>query len=519
MPDLKQLSLGRQEFAKVINGNCIYVDKTQHVYQLLNTGNAYFISRPRRFGKSLLVNTLKELFSGSKELFRGLWIENKIDWKVRPVIQIDFSRMDYKDVDLRSAINSYLGKTAEQFEIILNENTNKNRFLELIRLLYEKHGPVVILIDEYDKPIIDYLENFDQAEANRDILKNFYSCLKGLDNYIHFLFITGVSKFSKVSIFSDLNHLEDLTVGTNFAKLFGYTLEEINIYFDDYLQALEKEFSISRTELIAQMQKKYNGYSWDGKNSVYNPFSLQRFLKEQSFKNYWFATGTTTFLVNRLKKMQKPPEELNEILVTEAFFDRFELRSLDIVSLLFQTGYLTIKHYDRSMETYLLGFPNEEVENSFLNNLLEVYCNKVQSELSPIIINLRSSIMNPNPEELVNSFKRLYAGIPYDDFISESAVEGIFRSNAYLALKILGVYVQAEVHTNKGRIDALIQHKDNVFVIEFKIGTAKSAMRQIKTKNYAESYTDKNVYLIALGFDKKSKNITTSTIEKPKPAS
>jgi len=470
-------------------------------------------SRPRRFGKSLLVNTLKEIFLGNRDLFKDTWIYDRIEWENHPVIQIDFSKMIYIEVGLEKAINIQLDKIADSYNVALSTQTNKAKFEELIQTLYEKHGSVVVLVDEYDKPIIDYIDDLDQADKNRDILKNFYSCLKSMDKYLKFLFITGVSKFSKVSIFSDLNHLEDITIDENYSTMFGYTIEEIEACFDDYLVLLAEKFNFKRDVLISRMKGMYNGYSWDGINFLYNPFSIQSFFKARQFKNFWFATGTATFLVKAIKDANKDPEKVGSIEVRESFFDKFELRNMDLISLLFQTGYLTIKRYDSLKRRYLLAYPNDEVEEAFLNNLLELYCHKKESEMGEIIIDIQDSVDDGDPELFIDAFKRLFSGIPYEDYMHEA--EGVFRSNIYVTLKILGVTVAVEVHTNKGRIDAVIESDKFVFIAEFKIGSAEDAMKQVHDKKYYEKYrsSDKKIYLLGIGFDKKERNITEHLIE------
>jgi hypothetical protein len=513
---MRMLSVNRQEFSGIIQDDCIYVDKTEHIHRLIQSGKAFFLARPRRFGKSLLVNTLKELFAGRRELFKDTWIHDRIQWRQHPIIKIDFSSMDYRNQGLEGALKYYLDELSARMSIpALGGDTSKLKFQELIQQLCARSGPVVILVDEYDKPIIDYIEQYEQAEANREILKNFYSCLKSLDNDIRFLFITGVSKFSKVSIFSDLNHLLDISINPRFSALVGFTLDEVRHSFDDYLKEVEDELGYARTDLIERMQRKYNGYSWDGRTFVYNPFSIQNFLLERRFRNYWFATGTATFLVKAIRAQGKAPESVSPLEVGEAFFDKFELRSLDVSSLLFQTGYLTIKHCDPQRGRYTLAYPNEEVEESFLNNMLELWSAKVPSETGSILIALEDSLEYGNPQAFVEAFQRLFSGIPYDDLINEKALEGLFRSNVYLALKIIGVRIAVEVHTSRGRIDAVIEGRDSVFVVEFKMGSAREAMAQIHDNQYARPYAggSKKLYLLGLGFDADKRTISDYLVE------
>ncbi|OQY26877.1 MAG: hypothetical protein B6244_12235 [Candidatus Cloacimonetes bacterium 4572_55] len=357
---MKKLSIGRQYLSTIIDDDCIYVDKTEYIHQLIHLEKAVFISRPRRFGKSLLISTLEEIFSGHRELFKGLWIYDRIEWETFPVIRIDFSKIVDRDRPLRESINKVLDDIAEENNIQLESSMNKGKFDELIRAL-SRNKEVVILIDEYDKPIIDFIDNLDQADENREILKNFYSGLKYMSRHIRFLFITGVSRFSRVSIFSDLNHLRDLTIAKQYSKMLGYTEDEIKTYFPEYLDMLSHETELDGDQLFEKIRYKYNGYSWDGKNFVYNPFSILNAFADLDFGNYWFATGTPTLLVKAIKDKPININMLEGLKVQYSFFDKFTLHNFDIFSLLFQTGYLTIKAYDRELETYTLSYPNNEV--------------------------------------------------------------------------------------------------------------------------------------------------------------
>lgn len=374
---MKKLSLNRQEFREVINDDCIYVDKTRLIHSIINSGKSFFLSRPRRFGKSLLINTFKELFLGNKELFKDTWIYDQIQWNTYPVLKLDFSALAYKELGLARALSQELTSIGKTYEIALEQTTPAAQLRELIEKLSHKHGKVVVLVDEYDKPISDYIDQIETAEDHRDRLKSFYGSLKSLDSHLKFVFITGVSKFSKVSIFSDLNHLTDLTLSRIGSTLLGYTRNELVTYFPHYLTQVQQLNNLSEDTLFEKMASTYNGYSWDGQNFVYNPFSIQSFFHEGSFHHFWFATGTATFLVKALMSAGKLPQDLSPCQVTFPFFDKFELQNMDLVSLLFQTGYLTIKEIDHDYQTYTLAFPNGEVEAAFLNNLLEAWSGRV----------------------------------------------------------------------------------------------------------------------------------------------
>jgi hypothetical protein len=299
------LPIGIQDFRDLREKDMVYVDKTEHIHRLITEGSYYFFSRPRRFGKSLTVSTLKEIFSGSKELFKGLWIEDNWDWSKRnPVIHMSFARMSYQGLGLEKAIKLELEDVAKKYDIELSQDDIKYNFEELLKKLDAQYGKVVLLIDEYDKPIIDYLENhvIDKAKEHQRIMKTFYSVLKDAGSHLRFLFITGVSKFSKVSIFSDLNHLDDITIDRRFVNLVGYTQNELETNFKSYIDEIVTNLNTPKPELLDLMRKWYNGFSWDGVNKVYNPFGTLNFLQKQAFQNFWFTTGTPTFLAELMKK-------------------------------------------------------------------------------------------------------------------------------------------------------------------------------------------------------------------------
>jgi Predicted AAA-ATPase len=365
MEPLRILPIGVQTFKNMRENNYVYVDKTQHIHRLVTHQKTYFLSRPRRFGKSLLLSTLKELYEGNRTLFKDLWIEDKWDWsKKSPVIHVSFANMGFKTEGLENAIHYELNELARHHNIIFQGAAFNIRFRELIQGLFEQHGKVVILIDEYDKPIIEYLEkgSMDKAKENQGILKTFYSVLKDAENSIEFLFITGVSKFAKVSIFSDLNHLTDITLNKNYATITGYTQAELESNFEDYIQLAMQDLQLSREGLLAEMKKWYDGFSWDGKNFLYNPFGTLNFLDNRAFRNYWYATGTPTFLVKLMRKQESFEFENQE--VTDSFIDKCDLDNLDVVSVMFQTGYLTVKTLDPMTGIMRLDYPNQEVRDS-----------------------------------------------------------------------------------------------------------------------------------------------------------
>jgi len=356
---MKKLPIGIQNFGKLRTNGFIYIDKTEKIFDLVDGAGYYFLSRPRRFGKSLLVSTLKEIFSGNKELFKDLWIEDKIDWKKYPVIHLDFANANYKSLGLEKAIQIRLEDQASLHDIKLESETISDTLQELVRKLHKKFNErVVILVDEYDKPIIDFLgkDEVHIAEENRNIMKNFYSPIKSLDEHLRFFFLTGVSRFSKVSIFSDLNNLVDLTLNPLARTLLGYTQNELEYYFENYIKHIALEKQISETELKQQIKEWYNGYSFGGEK-LYNPFSIMNFMADEEFNNYWFKTGTPTFLVKLVAENNY--YQMKDIKLSLDSLDKFNLRKLDPIIILFQTGYLTLKeHLEADM--YRLGYPNKK---------------------------------------------------------------------------------------------------------------------------------------------------------------
>ncbi|MGE5343966.1 MAG: AAA family ATPase [Candidatus Omnitrophota bacterium] len=501
---VKKLEIGIHSFKDRILQNCVYVDKTQYIHELINRESNCFLSRPRRFGKSLLISTLKEIFSGNKELFKDCWIYNKIDWETYTILHLDFIEIDFKKFGLERAIDNQLKVIASQFNIKLTRESIKEKFIELIKIL-SKEKKIVILIDEYDKAITEYIDNIPEAEKNWDILKNFYSVLKSQVPNIRFLLITGVSKFSRVSIFSDLNHLKDITIHPLYSKMLGYTAEEIEYYFSDHIGKWEKQNGQNRDVLFEKLKNYYNGYSWDGKNFVYNPFSILNFFDIYEFENYWFATGSPTFLVNKLKNTNIVIDKYECLKVNKNFFEKFDIGSLDISALLFQTGYLTIK--DKKDGHYTLSYPNLEVRESFLQYLLEDYSGKTQDEISPVTEKIKQTLNEYKIEDFIQSLQILLSSIPYNIQIENR--EAYYHSLIYIALRLSMMDVQCEIQTAIGRSDIIVCADSYIYIIELKMGSAASALKQIEEKKYYYPYlnTNKKIILLGIGLNPTERNI------------
>lgn len=513
---MKKLPLSIQTFRKMIEQDYLYVDKTQGILDLISQGGYFFLSRPRRFGKSLLLSTLKEIFSGNKDLFKELYIYDKIDWQPHPVVHLDFMEISYHTPEvLQQALSAFLNKTAEILGVSLSEQFLKEQFIELLRKLAEhSQHQVVVLVDEYDKPIVDYIDDTEKAKKNREILREFYGVLKAADPYLKFVFLTGVSKFSRVSIFSGLNNLRDITLSSQFATIAGYTQEELEHYFDEHLQQFCQHKQISHQDLLEQIKHWYNGYSWNGKDLVYNPFSILNLFAEQRFSNYWFATGTPTFLLNLINTEQIEPAEFERKEVSEVVFDSYDIEKMNVFALLFQTGYLTITQAEmRRTLRYMLDYPNFEVKEAFLTYLFESFTTNRVDEVQTAAEDLREYLRKENYEGFMNLIRALFAKIPYPLHIKQ---EAYYHSLFYMILTLMGVEIDLEVLTDKGRIDGVLEFEEKIFLIECKYGKAGSdpeklteqAIQQIRSKKYAQRFhaDPRKRLLLGVGFADKEMN-------------
>ena len=516
---MKKLPIGIQDFAKLRRNDYLYVDKTEHVYRLINTGSYLFLFRPRRFGKSLLVATLKELFLGHKEWFKGLWIEDKIDWEPYPIVHVDMNAIDYRNQSLEEELDNLMASIARSYQISLSATTSKNRFTELLQTLSQNGKNCVVLIDEYDKPITDLLTEPDKAAEHVKVLKNFYGVLKSQDQHIHLAFITGVSKYGKVSIFSDLNNLYDITTDPEFATLTGYTPEEVAMYFKEHQAQVATTMKVSEEQLLAQMKYWYNGYSWDAKTSVYNPFSLMSFFQMGSFRNYWFSTGTPTFLTQELKQQQTAAYELSALSAPDSLLASGDLDHVDIIALLFQTGYLTIKAAQPpsffTEPRYTLGFPNREVAVSFQQYLLAEYLEEpVNQTARTYVLPLIDSLLATDWETFFSLVQSAFSSIPYVLFDKK---EKYFHSIMHVLLGTTGMQTYSEVLTNRGRMDTVVVTLEHVLIFEFKIDQpAAEALQQIQEQGYAERFgqADKRTVLIGVSFSTEDRGVGEWVVEK-----
>ena len=500
---MKRLPIGIQTFRKLIDGNYLYVDKTEHIHRLIVQGSVYFLSRPRRFGKSLLISTLNEIFEGNKELFKNQWIYNSdYAWEKHPVVRIDFSKSKARNSDeLINYIVYQLDKTAQLYGITLEQTQYDIKFDELLTKL-SGINKVVVLIDEYDKPIIDNIENKELAIELREILKGFYTIIKACDEYIRFVLLTGVSKFSKAGVFSGLNNLEDISMDPMYSSLLGITLKDLKSCFKEYIDQFAKTEGVGKSELIEKITCWYDGFCFSRScEKVFNPFSVLLLFKKLCFGNYWFESATPSFLIKLMKEKNFNIKRLSGIEVREEAFGAYEIENLTALPLLFQTGYLTIKEYDKTFMTYILGYPNFEVENSFQYSLL---CSYSDTQVDGYLIDLIRALRNDDFETFFETLRIFFANIPYDLQINR---EKYYQTVFYLIFSLIGLEVEAEVKTNKGRIDAVIIDKD-IYIFEFKFGGDKDqALNQIKDKKYFEKYQGKGKKIYLFGVEFADRNV------------
>ena len=500
---MKKLPIGIQTFSEIRQGGYLYIDKTEQIHRLLDSGKYYFLSRPRRFGKSLTLSTIREIYEGNKALFEGLWIESKWDWsQVRPVVHIQFNEIGYNTGGLEAALHKTLDEQAARHGLTLTERTYDQKFRELIRELSSLKGKVVLLIDEYDKPLIDYLEK-DQlptAFEHQRILKNFYSIIKSADPYLEFLLITGVSKFSKVSVFSDLNNLNDITLNPRHATLVGYTQSELEAYFQEWIQNTLQEMpeEATATSLLAQIKEWYNGYTWNGRDYVYNPFSVLNFFASGVFQDYWFKTGTPSFLIHKIKEAGY--FNLNNLKTSEQLFESYTLDNLDIRSLLFQTGYLTIKKIDWEFGLFELDYPNREVEQAMHNHLIGALLERSALDSSRPVVLLKEAFMKNDLARVVEIINALLKDVP--SHLLDDKGEHFYHALVHLHFRYLGLFMQSEVHTSDGRMDAVVQTPTHIYLLEFKIDQrAEAALEQIRQKGYADKFRLENKPVVGVGIN------------------
>jgi len=494
--------IGIQDFTSIIEGGFVYIDKTALIHELIRTGRTYFLARPRRFGKSLLLSTLECIFKGKKALFEHLWIfSSSYDWSVYPVISLDFSLLVTDTIEnLQRTLQDQLQKIADAYDIgTVKKETSGETLIELVTKLYAI-GPVVILIDEYDKPILDHIHAPEIVARYRELFKSFFTNIKGLGKYLRFSFITGVTKFSQVSLFSGMNNPEDISFDPKYSALLGITEQELDHYFKGEIQ----DQSIKVT-----LKNWYNGYAFSGEPNrtlVYNPLSVMRYLKSKRLANYWFATGTPSFAFQLLREQNYAlPDLANGAVVGSAIEMNHDVTTIDLVILLYQTGYLTIKDFDPQTQRYHLHFPNEEVRRSFFEHFLVFYSHVKESAASKKLVELETALQKSDIKTFCAVLNQFFSNIPYAIQVPS---ESYYHSLIYVLLQMIEYNVQAEVMTASGRLDLLVRLPKRLFIFEFKIGaSAEKALESIKTRSYDAPFTDTPRTLVGINIDPKKRCI------------
>ena len=522
MENSKLLPLGVQDFCNLREGNYIYADKSALVYELTHSNRAVFLSRPRRFGKSLLLSTIKYYFLGRKDLFAGLAIEkleSKEQWGEHPVFYFSLASGTYSEkIGLKDKIKNALATIEKEYELPVQnpETTLSVRFENDLRAAYEKTGrKVVVLVDEYDKPLLETMSvNEEQEKLNRIIYKEYWSTLKDCDEYLQFYMFTGVTKFSKVSIFSDLNQLNDISLNEQFDSICGITQTELELNFATEIENLAKRYGMSKEKCLVELKKRYDGYHFTSKlENLYNPFSLLSAFSNNKFGNYWFETGTPTFLVNRLCEINFDVRKFDDnVKISESEIKDYHPESDNPVPLLYQSGYLTIKSWNQRQESYKLGFPNEEVKYAFLNALAPGYL-KIEKNTSQFNIDvLDDAVEEGDTDGMRDWFTSIFALLPYPTGSdTDSVTEQNFQNVIFLTLTMMGKYARTEVHSAKGRADCVLETDDYVYIFEFKRDVpAIEALKQIDEQGYAAPYSadSRKLFKIGVNFSTSERNIS-----------
>lgn len=510
--ELQNLPIGIQDFESLRNDGYLYVDKTALMYKMTSTGRYYFLSRPRRFGKSLLISTLKAYFLGKKGLFKGLAVEQlETQWNVHPVLHLDLNTSKFVE---KNVLQKKLDSALTAWEKIYGRADNNDdlgvRFENVIRCAYEKTGQrVVILVDEYDKPMLQAIGKPELQDEYRATLKGFYGALKSMDGCIKFAMLTGVTKFGKVSVFSDLNNLNDISMDSRYYNICGIDQNELSSQFRPYIEHLAQSLNISVDAAYAEMKKRYDGYHFsESTDGMYNPFSVLNTLYQEKFGSYWFETGTPTYLVELLKAHNYNLEHMATGEEVEAdTLNSIDSTSTNPIPVIFQSGYLTITGYDERFGLYKLGFPNEEVREGFMRFLMPHYTPVETGKTGFQIMNFVREVEAGKIDDFMARIKSFFANTPYE-LVRD--LENHYQNVLYILCNLCGLYTHAEYHTSQGRIDMTIETSDYVYIFEFKFNkSAAEAMQQIKANNYAEPFraSGKKIVLIGANFNNELRNI------------
>ena len=501
--------IGIQSFEKIRREGYAYVDKTALMYKMVSEGSYYFLSRPRRFGKSLMVSTLEAFFSGKKELFEGLYAGSADwDWQEYPILHLDLNAEKFDTAEaLTHVLDDFLARHEQRYGKSETERSPGLRFQGVIRRACEQTGrQVVILIDEYDKPLLQAIGNEELQNEYRNTLKAFYGVLKSCDACIKFAFLTGVTKFGKVSVFSDLNNLKDISMLPQYTAICGITEQELHICFDDGVRELAANNGLTQEECYARLKRDFDGYRFNEytDEGIYNPFSVLNTLDSRVFRDYWFETGTPSFLIHQLKKTCYPLENMTVEEVATDTLNSIDVMDDNPLPLLYQSGYLTIRSYDSRFDTYTLGFPNREVEQGFIKYLLPFYSPKVTDRNRFSIKQFTLDVQGGRAEAFMQRLEDFFAT---GDYEVVGKAEKYFQNTLYVFFRLLGFYVDVERHTANGRMDAVIQTPEYIYILELKIDrTAAEALQQIEDKGYARPFEGDRRTLFKIGV-----NFSTAT--------
>ncbi len=510
--------IGIETFKEIIEGEYAYVDKTEIIYRLTQSGKYFFLSRPRRFGKSLMLSTMEAYFSGKKELFKGLWLgEAKgVDWTPRPVLRLNFVFTKPTPKDLKDIIDGQLLDWERKYDITHDNDNFGYRFFKIIEKANAVTGQkVVVLIDEYDKLLVNTMHDSELHEEMKAILKPVFAVLKGADQYIQFAILTGVSRFSKLSIFSDLNNLKDISLDERYCTICGITENEVRKYFKPGVDEFANEMNTDFEGMMQVLKDNYDGYHFSTQcPDIYNPFSLINALDDKKIKHHWFESGTPTFLV---KMMQESDVDIRDILTTEAdstSLSSSESSSTNLTALLFQTGYLTIKGYNEEDREYTLGIPNREVAEGLFKCLLPEFSGQGVDPSMRLVRQIRNAIRSGEPEEMMENLQTFMSRIPYT--LSKGRAESYFQNNLYIIFSLLGFAVEAEYTTARGRIDILLKTPKFIYVMELKLnGSPEEALQQIAEQGYCDQFANdqRQLFRIGMSFSKRKRNIDRWIIE------
>ena len=514
---LRRYPIGIQNFEQLRNGNCVYIDKTELIYRLTHTNTTYFLSRPRRFGKSLLVSTLEAYFQGKKELFKGLAMERlEKEWTVYPVLHIDFSKTKYTCIDdLREQLKLFLLPLERLYGKNEEEESFAARFSGIIQRAYEQTGlQAAVLIDEYDSPMLDSNNNERLQEELRNELRKFFSPLKAQGRYLRFLFLTGISKFSQMSIFSELNNLQNISMRDDYSAICGITKQELLSQMKIDIERMAQANNETYEEACVHLKLQYDGYHFS-KNceDIFNPFSLLSAFDQKSYENFWFSTGTPTFLIDLLKESNFDIQKLDGVEARAEQFDAPTKKISSPIPVLFQSGYLTIKAYNPMFQVYTLAYPNREVRYGFLESLIPAYVHVQPTDDTFYFMSFAQDLMKGDVEQCMVRTQSFFASIPYD---LENSSEKHYQTVFYLIFRLMGQYVDTEVKSAIGRADVVVKLQDAVYVFEFKVdGTAAEALAQINSKGYAIPYEagHRKVVKIGVNFDSATRTIGEWVIE------